>query len=82
MDPVETIMTPGASSDAIPRYTVANPSGPVTVTSGATGYANTVTTGGMLFNNLVKDLLMKAPTGHTIGSAAGPITIKLVSHHL
>ena len=79
----ETIMTPGASSDAIPRYTVANPSGPVTVTSGATGYANTVTTGGMLFNNLVGPIDMKAPTGPiTIGSAAGPITIACLASPL
>ena len=45
----ETVMTPaGSASDAIPRYIVANPLGPISVTSGATGYNNNVTTG--LFN--------------------------------
>ena len=45
----ETVMTPaGSASDAIPRYIVANPAGPISVTSGATGYNNNVVTG--LFN--------------------------------
>ena len=79
----ETIMTPGASSDAIPRYTVANPSGPVTVTSGATGYANTVLTGGMLFNNAVGPIDMTAATGRiTATCPAGPITIACIASPL
>ena len=45
----ETVMTPaGSAADAIPRYIVANPAGPISVTSGATGYNNNVLTG--LFN--------------------------------
>ena len=42
---VDTILTPGASSDAIPRYTVVNATGPISQTCGATGYNLNVLTG-------------------------------------
>jgi len=42
---VETIMTPGMSADAIPRYIIANPAGPYSLTCGATGYNCNVLTG-------------------------------------
>ena len=42
---VETIMTPGMSADAIPRYIIANPLGPYSLTCGATGYNCNVLTG-------------------------------------
>jgi len=40
---IETVMKPGGSAaDAIPRWIVANPAGPISMTSGATGYNNNV----------------------------------------
>ena len=73
----ETIMTPtSAASDVVPRYTVMNPSGPVTVTSGATGYTNTVTTGSMLFTNALGPITTLATVGPiTTTAKAGAISI-------
>jgi hypothetical protein len=45
---VETVMTPGLSADAIPRYTIVNPLGPYSLTCGTTGYNCNVKEG--LFN--------------------------------
>jgi hypothetical protein len=43
---VDYIITPGGSAaDAVPRFNVINPSGPVNFTCGATGYNCSVTTG-------------------------------------
>ena len=64
---VETVMTPGASADAIPRYTIVNPLGPYSLTCGTTGYICNVTTG--MYN-------VKALTGAIVMDAALAATIK------
>jgi len=68
---VDTILTPGASSDAIPRYTVSNPAGPISQTCGATGYNLNVLTGAYNVN---------VATGlGNINVAAGSMTINCVA---
>ncbi len=43
---IDSVLTPGSGgADAIPRYSVSNPSGPINYTCGATGYNCSVTTG-------------------------------------
>ena len=63
---VETVMTPGASADAIPRYTIVNPSGPYSMTCGATGSNVNVTTGLYNVNVAAGAIFMQASTATTM----------------
>ena len=63
----ETVMTPaGSAADAIPRYIVANPAGPISVTSGATGYNNNVLTGLYNVNVAAGAITMNSSTATSI----------------
>ena len=67
----ETVMTPaGSASDAIPRYIVANPAGPISVTSGATGYNNNVVTGLFNVNVAAGAISMNSSTATSITAGA------------
>ncbi len=67
----ETVMTPaGSASDAIPRYIVANPAGPISVTSGATGYNNNVLTGLFNVNVAAGAISMNSSTATSITAGA------------
>tara|TARA_A200000159_G_scaffold157368_1_gene173399 strand:+ start:1094 stop:3646 length:2553 start_codon:yes stop_codon:yes gene_type:complete len=67
----ETVMTPaGSAADAIPRYIVANPAGPVSVTSGATGYNNNVLTGLYNVNVAAGAISMNSSTAASIVAGA------------
>ena len=68
---VETIMTPGMSADAIPRYIIANPAGPYSLTCGATGYNCNVTTGLYNVNVLLGAMVMDAKLACTITCGTG-----------
>ena len=68
---VETIMVPGASADAIPRYIVGNPVGPISLTCGATGYNCNVTTGMYNVNVLAGAMIMNASLACTITCGTG-----------
>ena len=70
---VETVMTPGASSDAIPRYTIANPLGPYSLTCGATGYNCNVTTGLYNVNVAAGAMVMNASLAATITCGTGMV---------
>ena len=70
---VETVMTPGLSSDAIPRYTIANPLGPYSLTCGATGYNCNVTTGLYNVNVAAGAIFMQASLATTILAGAGMV---------
>ena len=70
---VETVMTPGASADAIPRYTIANPAGPYSLNCGATGYIATVNTGTYSVKVLAGFIFMSASTAVTIKAGLGMI---------
>ena len=72
---VDTILTPGASSDAIPRYTVVNPSGPISETCGATGYNLNVLTGAYNVNAAAGLGNINVSTAMTI-NAGGAVSIK------
>ncbi len=67
----ETVMTPaGSAADAIPRYVVANPAGPISVTSGATGYNNNVVTGLFNVNVAAGAIAMNSSTATSIVAGA------------
>ena len=67
----ETVMTPaGSAADAIPRYIVANPAGPISVTSGATGYNNNVVTGLYNVNVAAGAISMNSSTATSIVAGA------------
>ena len=67
----ETVMTPaGSAADAIPRYIVANPAGPISVTSGATGYNNNVVTGLFNVNVAAGAISMNSSTATSIVAGA------------
>ena len=67
----ETVMTPaGSAADAIPRYIVANPAGPISVTSGATGYNNNVVTGLFNVNVAAGAIAMNSSTATSIVAGA------------
>ena len=68
---VETIMTPGMSADAIPRYIIANPNGPYSLTCGTTGYNCNVLTGAYNVNAVAGFVYMQASTAVTILAGAG-----------
>ena len=68
---VETIMVPGASADAVPRYIVGNPVGPISLTCGATGYNCNVTTGMYNVNVLAGAMIMNASLACTITCGTG-----------
>ena len=68
---VETIMTPGMSADAIPRYVIANPLGPYSLTCGTTGYNCNVLTGAYNVNAVAGFVYMQASTAVTILAGAG-----------
>ena len=64
-------MTPaGSAADAIPRYIVANPAGPISVTSGATGYNNNVVTGLFNVNVAAGAIAMNSSTATSIVAGA------------
>ena len=67
---VDTIMTPGLSTDAIPRYTVVNPIGPISLTCGATGYNCNVTTGAFNVNVAAGLINMNASAACTLNAGA------------
>ena len=71
----ETIMTPGLSTDAIPRYTVVNPVGPISMTCGATGYNCNVTTGAFNVNVAAGLINMNASAAATLAAGAA-LTLK------
>jgi hypothetical protein len=68
---VETVMTPGLSADIIPRYTIANPLGPYSLTCGTTGYNCNVVTGLFNVNVVAGAVMMNAGTGVSINAGAG-----------
>ena len=68
---VETVMTPGLSADAVPRYTIANPLGPYSLTCGTTGYNCNVLTGLFNVNVAAGAVVMAAGTGVSINAGAG-----------
>jgi hypothetical protein len=70
---VETVMTPGASADAIPRYTIANPLGPYSLTCGATGYNCNVSTGAYNVNVLGGFIFMQASAAVTLKAGIGMV---------
>jgi len=74
---VDTIMTPGLSTDAIPRYTVVNPVGPISLTCGATGYNCNVTTGAFNVNVVAGLINMNASAAATFNAGAA-ITISAI----
>ena len=67
---VDTIMTPGLSTDAIPRYTVVNPVGPISLTCGATGYNCNVTTGAFNVNVVAGLINMNASAACSLNAGA------------
>ena len=70
---VETVMTPGLSSDVVPRYTIANPLGPYSLTCGATGYNCNVTTGLYNVNVAAGAIFMQASLATTILAGTGMV---------
>ena len=68
---VETIMTPGMSADSIPRYTIANPLGPYSLTCGTTGYNCNVITGAYNANVAAGFIYMQASAAVTVLAGAG-----------
>ena len=81
---IETVMMPGGSgTDAIPRWVLANPAGPMVATCGATGYSNTVL-GGAFNVNAAGAVIMTSGAATTIASGAAitmtaTATIKLLA---
>ena len=66
---IDTILTPGGSAtDAIPRYTIVNPSGPFSGTFGATGYNCNVLTGAWNVNVAGGLAVMTASTNITLAA--------------
>jgi hypothetical protein len=63
-------MTPGLSTDAIPRYTVVNPIGPISLTCGATGYNCNVTTGAFNVNVVAGLINMNASAACSLNAGA------------
>ncbi|AIX39962.1 baseplate hub + tail lysozyme [Synechococcus phage ACG-2014a] len=70
---VETVMTPGLSADAIPRYTIANPLGPYSGTFGATGYNCNVLTGAFNVNVAAGFIFMDASLAVTLKAGLGMV---------
>ena len=70
---VETVMTPGLSADAIPRYTIANPLGPYSLTCGTTGYNCNVLTGAYNVNVVAGFIFMDASTAVTMKAGLGMV---------
>ena len=72
---VETVMVPGLGSDAIPRYTIANPSGPYSMTglsnSVNVSAASTLVAGGLISEDAGGAMTMKA--GGAITATAGGV---------
>jgi hypothetical protein len=68
---VETVMTPGLSADAVPRYTIANPLGPYSLTCGTTGYNCNVTTGLYNVNVVAGAMVLNASLAATITCGTG-----------
>jgi len=69
---VETIMKPGGSgADAVPRYTIANPLGPYSLTCGTTGYNCNVVTGFYNAEVLAGAIVMNASLAATITCGTG-----------
>ena len=69
---VETVMTPASiGADTIPRYTIANPAGPYSLTCGATGYNCNVTTGLYNVNVAAGAMVMNASLAATITCGTG-----------
>jgi hypothetical protein len=70
---VETIMVPGMSADSIPRYVIANPLGPYSLTCGTTGYNCNVITGAYNANVAAGFIYMQASAAVTILAGAGAL---------
>ena len=68
---VETVMVPGSGADSVPRYTIANPLGPYSLTCGTTGYNCNVVTGAYNANVLAGFVYMQASAAVTILAGAG-----------
>ena len=68
---VETVMTPGFSADAVPRYTITNPLGPYVVTCGTTGATYTVKEGLYTVNVVAGAISMTASTAASIICGTG-----------
>ena len=68
---VETVMVPGLSADAVPRYIIANPLGPYSLTCGTTGYNCNVLTGMYNVNAVAGALIMNASLACTITCGTG-----------
>jgi len=81
---IETVMIPGGSgTDAIPRWILANPAGPMSITCGATGYNNNVL-GGAYNVNSAGIIVMTSGAATTLASGAATTitasaTIKLIA---
>ena len=76
---VETVMTPGLSADAIPRYTIVNPLGPYSLTCGATGYNCNVSTGLYNVNVGAGAIVMNSALSCSITSGTGMLLESLTS---
>ena len=70
---VETVMTPGLSADAIPRYTIVNPLGPYSLTCGATGYNCNVATGMFNVNVGAGAIVLNAALAATVKCGLGMV---------
>ena len=70
---VETVMTPGLSADAIPRYTIVNPLGPYSLTCGATGYNCNVATGMFNVNVGAGAVVLNAALAATVKCGLGMV---------
>tara|TARA_B100001989_G_scaffold54579_1_gene35844 strand:- start:486 stop:3047 length:2562 start_codon:yes stop_codon:yes gene_type:complete len=68
---VETVMIPGSGTDSIPRYTIANPLGPYSLTCGTTGYNCNVITGAYNANVAAGFIYMQASAAVTMLAGAG-----------
>ncbi len=81
---IETVMMPaGSATDAIPRWVLANPTGPQVITCGATGYSNTIL-GGAFNVNAAGAIIMTSGAATTLASGAATTitasaTIKLLA---
>tara|TARA_B100000965_G_scaffold40355_1_gene29680 strand:+ start:10976 stop:13531 length:2556 start_codon:yes stop_codon:yes gene_type:complete len=72
---VDIIQTPaGSATDAIPRFLVGNPAGPISLTSGGTGYNNNVLTGAYNVNVAAGVIAMNCSTAASI-IAGGAMTL-------
>ncbi|WLW36856.1 baseplate hub subunit tail lysozyme [Synechococcus phage S-8S29] len=74
---VDTIQTPGLGSDVIPRHTIVNPLGPISMTCGATGFNCNVTTGAFNVNVVAGLINMNASLACTL-NAGGAMTLSAI----